>query len=161
MTDYLMIDWAFPLLAIGIYFATPKGCYKSINLILVCLISFIYGYEEYIVKSVYDSPLHDLIMVCIYLSAASLFSAFGGKIQLYIALSAAIIHIGYGFGWAFIEYPHDYYYRGAFVTLTIIQLLAASKGALWSILYRKVEANERIRHINHASSCAALHKHNP
>ncbi len=160
--NYLLIDWIFPLTAIAVYFATPKGCYKDINTILVCLILFIFGYEEYIIASgIYDSAFHDITMIGIYGLAAGLFYVMGGRIQLLLACIGAVLHVGYGLAWGFVAYPHDYYYRGAFVTLTILQLLAASKGALWSILYKKIQgvANGRIdRSRYNAISRSTLHR---
>lgn len=163
--SYLLIDWIFPLLAIAIYFATPKGCYRDINTILACLIVFIFGYEEYIIASgIYDSELHDIIMISLYSLAACLFHLVGGRIQLLLACIGVVLHIGYFGAWAFIDYPHDYYYRGAFVTLTVLQLLAASKGALWSILYKKVQGviNGRAnRGSDNASGGSSLHRNSP
>ena len=145
---FVEIDFTLPLIAIGIYYATPDGSNRQVNLMLACLLVFIFGYEQYIIENdVYDTPLHDVIMLSVYGIFSILFYAFGGRIQLLLALSGAIIHIGYGMAWIWTAYPHDFYYRPAFVVLTIIQLLAASKGALWSILYNKLQAvtNERIR----------------
>ena len=144
---FVEIDFTLPLIAIGIYYATPDGSNRHVNLMLSCLLIFIFSYEQYILANgVYDVPLHDVIMFSAYGIASILFYSFGGRIQLILALSGAIIHIGYGMAWMWTAYPHDFYYRPAFVVLTIIQLLAASKGALWSILYNKLQAvaHERI-----------------
>ena len=158
------IDFTLPLIAIGIYYATPDGSNRHVNLMLSCLLVFIFGYEQYIIANgAYDTPLHDVIMFSAYSISAILFYAYGGRIQLMLALSGAVIHIGYGMAWIWAAYPHDFYYRPAFVVLTIIQLLAASKGALWSILYNKLQAvaHERIgRGAAHDTSSHSSHRGN-
>lgn len=159
-----MIDYIVPLLAALIALST-RGCYRYINYTLACLLIFIFGYEEYVLSPdsfVFDSYWHDVIMIFLYGTAALMFHKLGGRIQLILASTGVALHIVYGLGWLIPNYtPEQYYYEGVLITLNIIQLLAAHKGQLWSILYKKTGAYYELRSDHNGSNHNSIHRNHP
>ena len=132
------IDTMFPLLAILIVFGTPKGCHRLINTLLACMLVFIYGLEEYTLHMI-DGAWYDSTLTALYIGMAFLFYRAGGLVQFGLTSAGAVIHFGYWMVWSFSAMPATLFYSEVFVTLTIMQLLAASKGMLWSVLYKRIQ----------------------
>ncbi len=157
------MDWIFPLIAIILVFTTAKGRYRTINLVLTMLLSAHYGYEVYIVEGgFYDSIQHDIFMLGIYSLAAYTFYRLCGDIQAILACVGVGMSIAYGTAWYFVAYPHDFMYREAMVFLTVLQLLAASRGALWTIFNKLTHGVNHgrgmVRHTYHGVDRRSVHR---
>jgi hypothetical protein len=99
-----------------------------------------YGWEVVIDKGeYYDTYWHDVYMLGIYSIAAVTFRHLCGNWQFIFAGVGVLLSILYLIGWLYVPYPHDFYYKEAMVMLTIAQLLAASRGALWSLLNKTAD----------------------
>jgi hypothetical protein len=134
------MDWIYPIIAIVIVFATPKGCYQTIAIVLSVLLIAHYGWEVYIIEGgYYDTYWHDVYMLGIYSIAAYTFHRLCGNWQVKLAGVGVGLSLLYLIGWMYVPYPHDYYYKEAMVILTIAQLLAASRGASWSLLNKTAD----------------------
>ena len=148
------IDTLFPLLAIIIVFGTPKGCHKTINILLAGMLVFVYGLEEYALDPdthLFDGAWYDATLTILYAGMACVFYRVGGRIQFYLTSAGTVLHLGYWMSWGLGVFPVNLFYSEVFVTLTIMQLLAASKGMLWSVLYKRTQGvkNGLLRHNSH------------
>jgi hypothetical protein len=102
------------------------------------MLIFIYGLEEYTMNMI-DGSWYDMLLALLYSGMAFLFYRAGGLIQFALTSTGAILHAWYWYVWGVDARPLSLFYSEIFVTLTIFQLLAASKGMLWSVLYKRIQ----------------------
>jgi len=138
-----MMHILFPLLAVIIYFATPKGCDKTLNWILTGLFVLIWSFEEAIVKVnesapvLFDGLWYDGILLCLFSVAAFLFYKSGGRKQFKLSLSGALLCALYAYlGSTGLYYEEtfraDYYYVESMICLYFAQLFVAGGGMMLS-----------------------------
>lgn len=139
-----IISIIFIILAVFIVLGTPKGCNRTINTILACMLIFIFGLEE-ATKDMLDGAWYDVSLSVIYATMAFLFYRVGGYVQSALTSVGLVLHIGYLCIWSFNELPMNLFYSEVFITLTAVQLLAASNGVLRPLLYRMLNGGDNGR----------------
>lgn len=139
-----IIDTIFPILAVLIVFLTPKGCNRTINTVLACLLIFIFGLEEFVSSDfavssgVIDGAWYDVILVGIYSLIAWLFYRVGGYVQSVLTSIGLVLHLFYLLLWTANYMPMELFYSEVFISLTVAQLMVATNGILRPILYRMI-----------------------
>ena len=151
-----MIHFIFPLLAVIIYFATPKGCNKTINWILTGLFVLIWSFEEAIaqfntpVPFLFDGLWYDISLLLIFSLSAFLFNINGGKIQVKLSIVGMFLcsfYIGLGGTGLYYDasFRSDFFYVEAMIALYIAQLFVASGGMMFAIM-DKLSIGDRYEH---------------
>ncbi len=135
------MDIIFPVLAVLIYWLTPKGCDKTISWILAGLFVLIWSFEEAIVRvnipvaTIFDGAWYDASIMSIFLAASYLLYKAGGKIQYKLSLFGAFICVFYAsvgatglyYGQSF---RADYLYAEVMYSLYFLQLFYSGGGML-------------------------------
>ena len=140
-----MIDSIFPVTACLMALFTPKGQYKTHNMILAALFIFMFaivylGQAED--SPVYDGMYYEAAMFGLYTIASFTFYFTGARVQSILAFSGSIILLGYWYLWAvtnqwnlyFTVDPENNVRYEVLITLYAVQLLAGFRGMAWSIL---------------------------
>lgn len=137
-----------PLFAVLIVFCTPKGCNRTINTLLACLIIFIFGFEEAVRSDVavslgiYDGRWFDASIIAIYGAMILLFYRVGARIQLGLSLVGALLGVWYYLSWSGDTRPINLFYSESFIFLTVLQLIVASDTPLKSLLNKMLNGGE-------------------
>lgn len=161
-----IIDTIFPILAVLIVFATPKGCNRTINTVLACLLIFIFGLEEFVLSDfavnagVIDGLWYDIILVAIYGLIAWIFYRVGGYVQSVLTSIGLVLHLFYLLLWTADYMPMELFYSEVFIGLTVAQLMVAMNGILRPILYRMINRGEHGRDNRNASHASGCHSAN-
>lgn len=124
---------------------TPKGQYKTHNIILSIVFIFVFA-VVYLGQAedapVYDGMAYEAFMFTLYSFSAMAFHFTGARIQSILAASGSLILLGYWYLWAdlnnyemyFPADPENNIRYEVLITLYVLQLIAGFRGMAWSIL---------------------------